>query len=1096
MAKVFRLHEGQSGSGWFISRPLTNDDLNTIKTDGREVASSIPTPFARIDLVKTAFKWVTDNEIDGNTAQHKLVSDALDIAQLFFIYPRHKDKFRIVAWKPQERFEALNNDEEDRIRKLAETLKITWEQDSVKPNHKNFILYNFERVHKLYFIQNKTNGLVIGGTSPATLFFAAPDARNAISPHEITCGGDRLLNTVYVPLNNRDFTFIEYLFRLAKQPNFPSLFPEVYAYLEKVRLNYLSENEQEVVTNLKAETISNYVPCPVLDNENNTCEVIGIPLKVIKAIENEKFDSDFLVSSDLPIKDVKPLVLPYERFNQKWKYTTAIWDENTKIPYKNLKGPNDSTLPVQGDHYYWLTIGNFLEGKIIKLPYNIDSEKFMTCRSKHYLLPLTPSFFKYFSADKVGNYLKINELSGGGLEAILEIPVKKGSIVFKKIYHQTDIMNIDIHLAILPFLTTNHIDIDYTIGVIDTRRNKEGHIDIHSYIGGKEININAPVVRNNGELKSYYYKINKTFDSIQVRSEAICGYIVPKMKHCEGHGNVHFAVDFGTTNTHIEYKYENNAEKAIDSDYKVPIWQSLLDINNTKDPAPIANDKVFEEELIPYQFNEHTIQKFPFRTALTYNDAIDFGNRLESFFHTNCFLLFERVPYPKYLKLKLELKWGDYSNPQDIHLVHSYIECLMKIVLYKTLLLGCNPKNTRITWFYPVSMDVFEQGVYREAWENAYKKLFKNTELGNLKAYPESIAPYLHYRANYPGLSLSLDIGGGSSDIAVFAKEENSPQFISSFKFAGNAIFGDRFYSTPYGNDSDSNGFVKTFLGAVNNVVGTNPQRDEILKDILNRRNSADFSSFLFSLERDPEVNFSYTNLLRQNSKLKLTILIYYGAVIYYSAQLMKKFGITTIPQNVLLSGTASKTASIIDSSQNLSYLSGLFKFIFQKVFQTTSNKGINIALSNEPKEITCKGVLRLNVNHQRPDSPIIYWIGGKENRIWTDAINKDTDVSKMPRYKDIDQTTESLIENSIVEFYSLLDNYFNEQNINNFGIDGDSYRIFKKMRTNLIKDYLRQGIRALNRNMDSHIEETLFFYPLTGVLNKLAFDLSQNHER
>jgi len=50
---------------------------------------------------------------------------------------------------------------------------------------------------------------------------------------------------------------------------------------------------------------------------------------------------------------------------------------------------------------------------------------------------------------------------------------------------------------------------------------------------------------------------------------------------------------------------------------------------------------------------------------------------------------------------------------------------------------------------------------------------------------PESTAPYLYYRTEYPGLSLSIISGGGSSDIAVFKNASNSPEFISSVKFAG-----------------------------------------------------------------------------------------------------------------------------------------------------------------------------------------------------------------------------------------------------------------------------------------------------------------------
>ena len=72
MSKVYRLHEGQDGTGWFVSSPISKNQLETIKTEGKDVATSIPSPFARIDLVKSAFRWVADNGISGTSAQHKL----------------------------------------------------------------------------------------------------------------------------------------------------------------------------------------------------------------------------------------------------------------------------------------------------------------------------------------------------------------------------------------------------------------------------------------------------------------------------------------------------------------------------------------------------------------------------------------------------------------------------------------------------------------------------------------------------------------------------------------------------------------------------------------------------------------------------------------------------------------------------------------------------------------------------------------------------------------------------------------------------------------------------------------------------------------
>lgn len=1092
MAKVFRLHDGQDGTGWFTSNKITNDQLKSIKTAGSDVATSIPSPFARIDLVKSAFQWVADNGIDGSTAHHKLVSDALDVAQLFFLYPVHKDKIKIVSWSPNDRFNSLVEDNSINHSRFAETLKIFWEQDGD--------VYHFNKVNRLYFLLNSTTNQVIGGTSPATMFFAAPDVKDATSSFHITCGHDVLFDENYYSLAKRNKSFVEYIFTLSKQPSFALNFPEFYSYLQSVIRNI--DNEQRaIVANLTSENISDYPPCPVLDNDMDPCEVLGIQLgvQVIDANSIEQ-ESDFLIQSELDIVGSKPLILPNDRFSQHWIYSTngVLWNPNNQIPSKNTKTPNNSRLPVQGEHYYWLSIDNFLEDKIIELPYNIDSNKFKTCGAKKHLLPLSVKFFEYFKAENVAKFLQISELSGGGVEVRLEIPVRKGKIAFKKTYHNEDIVKMEAHLAILPFLRTVNIDLDYTIALQDNRFDRNKDLYIECYEGSSLTEIKNPIVRKQGELntiKSIYYRTKK-FDSVRIGCEFYAGFIVPTMQNSIANQQVSFAIDFGTTNTHIEYKHGTNAEKAIDISSDLPIWQSLLDrTEKNVNPLQVANDNNYEREIFPYQFNNSSNYKFPFRTALTYNQNINFNEPIEVFTHTNNFFLFEKIFYSNYLQLHTKLKWSNYNKPEDKIFVESYIECLLYIVLYKTLLLNGNPQTTKITWFYPVSMDSHEQGIFFEKWGDAYKKIFKMNNTDNINAIPESIAPYLHYRTIYPGLSLSIDVGGGSSDIAVFKNASNLPEFISSIKFAGNAIFGDGFPNGTFSNSSDNNGFVKSYRKSIESSIQTGSQRQQILSDILiNRKDSADFSSFLFSLENETDIKFNFTDLLKQDRKLKLPILIFYGAIIYYSANLLKKQGITEVPENILLSGTASKTIKILDSGKNYPNVTNLFKFIFKKVMDKEAIQ-LKIALSENPKEITCKGGLKANINEDITNCPMIFWLGGNDNSVWSKALNKKTDIPNTPYYQDLEsEKNMSIIEDSINDFFGLLDDYFNKINFEGeFGIDNAAYNQFKEMRSINIKDFLEHGVRAFNRSPDKHIEETLFFYPLIGILNKLAFELSNN---
>jgi hypothetical protein len=95
MGKVFRIY-GQGNNNiedWaqVSNNPYTTQTIAQIKdpngaTPSKEI-TSIPSPFARIDLVKSAFREVVDSgNLDGNTIFHKMVSDSLDVGEIFFNY--------------------------------------------------------------------------------------------------------------------------------------------------------------------------------------------------------------------------------------------------------------------------------------------------------------------------------------------------------------------------------------------------------------------------------------------------------------------------------------------------------------------------------------------------------------------------------------------------------------------------------------------------------------------------------------------------------------------------------------------------------------------------------------------------------------------------------------------------------------------------------------------------------------------------------------------------------------------------------------------------------------------------------------------------
>lgn len=118
--------------------------------------------------------------------------------------------------------------------------------------------------------------------------------------------------------------------------------------------------------------------------------------------------------------------------------------------------------------------------------------------------------------------------------------------------------------------------------------------------------------------------------------------------------------------------------------------------------------------------------------------------------------------------------------------------------------------------------------------------------------------------------------------------------------------------------------------------------------------------------------------------------------------------------------------------------------------------------------------------------------MGGKEDTKIGSTFNKSTETTSILFYSDVETSeNKKAIKDSIIEFFNIIDTYINKINIEGvFSIDRKAYELFKNTRSIHIEDYLVQGIKSFQYTKENKIEETLFFYPLIGILNKLANDL------
>ena len=225
--------------------------------------------------------------------------------------------------------------------------------------------------------------------------------------NELSFELDKPFDSNYNPLYKRDPQYVKALFLFRKTfPGFATDFRELNDYFE-LTFQKLSPERRQEIRDMDANDLGNYGSITVNRGDNNDIvEVLGqklFKLKGTTSIEN----SDFLIDSEKC--DDQILVLPIDKGNtySDLVYVTEKWGvENFAQPY-DQRDVSDRTLPSRGDKKPYLTISDFLEPEIIRVPYLLNEEEFYTAHNRMngeeatFLLPLKPLFFKYYNTEDI-----------------------------------------------------------------------------------------------------------------------------------------------------------------------------------------------------------------------------------------------------------------------------------------------------------------------------------------------------------------------------------------------------------------------------------------------------------------------------------------------------------------------------------------------------------------------------------------------------------------------------------------------------------------------------------------------------------------------
>lgn len=1121
MAKVFRIHKEGSGNiiDWAKSHSYGDNVIKQI-TDpfgakATKEITSIPSPFSRIDLAVTAFKTVVEAGLEGATIYHKIVSDCLDIGEIFFNAENFKDprdhgknKIEILVWDRAQEIAKLKNSPVKEHKIVGETLDMYLNQDAKA--------YNFDKMDKVYLLNYKGPDRkdpqinIIGATSPATLFFSSANDLSYVSDHLRFRNNDRPFDSEYTPLYKRDIEFQKFLYALRLsigKTQFAALFGAVDSYMDQ-SYGYLSEEYKAKIDALNEESVENYEV--LTDGGSNRVDILGYPVR--KRNETGIIESDFEILATNK-SAIKPLVLPVEAGNtyKNLNYVQGQWKETYQAPMHDDADLTSRQLPYIGLKYPYLTIDDFLSRDMVFLPYSFNSNDFYNGNkdprksNNTFLLPLTKTFFQYFTVnDLMGtmkdgkNMFEIQPLQGGSVNVELRIPIKKGGYIrYSRMYvpgksiDLTDnsgcIAEKQFGLGVMPLVRFGDgILPSYRIAMFSKSArtelefaNGESTCQIEHHITRREAGQNACSVES--------YVMEHNFDVIYATVDGLTNVIIPRFRKASGGSQFTFAIDFGTTNTHIEYSVDGSAPKAFD----MPAAESQLCRLSTdyEEQEAIDINVAFDEAFIPSTIGDASDYHFPMRTVYAEWTDVNYQQHTETLAEGNIPFRYEKARNPLYNKVKTNLKWSKAEEANTR--VKLYIENLFIMMRNKVLLSGGRLSDTKVIWFYPASMTEFRLNAFRGVWEKLFSKYINANSNDKLLCLSESAAPYFFYK-NRRGLTsnaVTIDVGGGTTDVLVI--KDDVPVAMTSFRFASNAIFGDGYNWSP-----ETNGFVKKYKGDINDrLVGNSMHLKDALnayQEIMNSDNSSDIAAFFFSLAGNASVvknriPLDFMAMLCNDPKMKYVFIVFYGSVIYHIAKMIKAKNLP-VPQVVAFSGNGSKTLNVLSPSDQT--ISEFVTRIFRKVLGECPD--IRVIKEEEPKLATSKGGIYY-------DNSLTY--EGIEKLRFSLLGADDSTSTEGKKYNEVNNDSAiNAVSNNVSKF---IDELFHITDANRFMVRslGADPSLFEQIpdlcKYNLV-EFTRQGLKAkLNELSDwgqdpsAPIEETMFFYPIVAMLNNLAREIS-----
>lgn len=895
----------QARPGWNRSRSLNLKEEAIQSADTSLAFNAIPTPFAREELVAQAFEFVASYGFrDAGRSYQKLISDTLDVFEIIFNLKLYEDRISFVKCSLKELdFAAVN--------------------EVAAHTNPNAAIQQ----HRVSFLKNA----LLAERHPDVLYFVVLDRTKVLAATSLKT---IFFTTSWLDLNNgnRDYDNSEEVFRFSKKNESGEFFGA----------NPIDLRE-------RSESFQNYM-CYFLNTNRSIIGETPIGHYLDKAFQH-------METPDL--KDYVSTACDKDRLEVKIPFGT---DREVAVQYSTMVSPAE-----------------LINKDVIKLRYKINEKRFVT---------MGPT--------------ALNEIPSINMEALgrLSDPLirqgdinREGGRVVYKQNLRTQVESLDANdlvcfdLGVYPFfeypeefitqkLETYDIMLVYKFertiedDALELRfwdvKNKDGKKQLveipQKDSRDKQSQMSSFVDRRirtdekgNGEnYRTVHYKIFGTnFKYIEIISKKprkTSGLLIPIFEPIQRNlsDKITFAVDFGTTSTHVAFTgdepFRTEQESMVllhgnpDIRNEHPIYRYEKYTPGLGEDAEIGDTVDFlvdyiQNEFVPSSF-DGTIFKFPMRTAVSKLSSCQLRDN-ESFLlfsEANIASTYEKEPPRGNNEFVPNIKWSVDDNKLTV----AYIEQIVKMCVVKAIAEGYQKNNIEFVTFYPLSL-----GEIKEKIENAWKTVCAQYDINkdtSVMSISESLAPYYAIQADVERCVVSIDIGGGSVDFAVF--QDNKPLLVSSVRFGCDVLWGGGKSTAPYDKtnpvflhfvdkmvSSAASSRDKNILKVLLRMLGMKSPNDKFADTEKNttRYSSADIINFWLG---NRDFSFGDNNTLKKDFKAAYVAHMY--AIMYHIAQVMyTTFGKKLLPNAFVFSGNGCRYIDYISVKTVKEIAGSAFALVF-----------------------------------------------------------------------------------------------------------------------------------------------------------------------